>query len=362
MSEQEGPLRIGVIAPPWFAVPPTGYGGIERVVSYLVNGLVARDHEVTLFAAGGSTAPGTVVSLFEAPPSRLLGDVGMEIANATQAYLRHQEFDIIHDHSNGGLGCAALCPTPVVHTVHGPVTAGTAAMLSQLAPPVNLIAISESQRQSLPMGVPADLVYNAVEMDGIPFSEQPGVYLLFCGRVSPQKGILDAIEIARRAKMPLLMVLKINEKPEEEYFVEVVRPRLKGLDVDVRESPPEAEKQEAYRDALATLFPIQWEEPFGLVMIESMATGTPVIAYPRGSVPEIIDHGRTGYICQGQDEAVMAVSRVASLDRAVVRNHVVQRFDADLAVDRHVAIYRRIVEQRALDQACGGMNGRRLAS
>lgn len=160
----------------------------------------------------------------------------LKIANSSQAYLRHNEFDVIHDHSNGGLGCAALCPTPVVHTIHGPITAGTAAMFSQLAPPVHLVAISESQRRALPMGVPADVVYNAIDLDGSPFGDEPGDYLLFVGRVNPEKGLLEAIEIARRARMPLLMLLKINEKPERDYFREVVRPRLTGLDVDVREN------------------------------------------------------------------------------------------------------------------------------
>ncbi len=362
MLKTENRLRIGIVAPPWFAVPPLGYGGIERVVSYLANGLVGRGHDVTLFAAGGSRTPAKLVSLFEAPPSKLIGDVGIEIANSSQAYLRHREFDVIHDHSNGGLGCATLCPTPVAHTIHGPITEGAAAMFSQLAPPLQLIAISENQRLGLPIGVPAEVIHNALELESAPYGGVPGDYLLFVGRISPEKGVLDAMEIARRSNKPLLMCVKINEQSERDYFDQVVRPRLKGLDVEVRESPPEDEKQEAYRNALATLFPIQWPEPFGLVMIESMATGTPVIAYRRGSAPEVIDDGRTGFICDSLGDAVEAVSKVHTLDRRVSRKHVADHFSAEVAVDRHVALYRRILERPACETALGGVHGARFAS
>ncbi len=343
MSSPES-LRIGLIAPPWFAVPPPGYGGIERVVSYLAEGLVACGHDVTLFAAGGSHSSAKLVSLFEAPPSKLIGDAAIEIAHAAEAYRHHRDFDVIHDHSIGGLGCAVLCPTPVVHTIHGQITEGAAALYSKLAPPVHLLAISENQRSTLPRGVPAEVIHNALDLDGSPYSEKHGDYLLFVGRMSPEKGVLDAIEIARRTRLPLLMLAKINERPEQEYYEQMVRPRLKGVDAEFRESPPEEEKQRAYRDALVTLFPIQWPEPFGLVMIESMATGTPVIAYNRGSVPEVIDHGRTGFVCNSIEEAVDAVAQVRTLDRAACRAQVAAQFSAEIAVDRHVASYRRILE------------------
>lgn len=336
-------MRIAIVAPPWFAVPPTGYGGIELVVSYLADGLVDRGHDVTLFAAGTSRTKARLVPTFPEPPSHLLGDSLVEQHHALLAYERWHEFDIIHDHTLPGAMLGACLPVPVVHTLHGPITERLARLLPDLGRRVHLVAISHHQRSTLPQGVRATVIHNGIDLSAFPFSERPGDYLLFCGRINPDKGPVEAVEIARRAQKPLLMVVKINEQLERDYWDAEVKPRLRGLDVDVKFQPPTEEKLRAYREALATLFPVQWPEPFGLVMIESMATGTPVIAFRNGSVPEVIDDGVTGFVCAGIDDAVEAVDRVRELDRRRCRQRVERHFSAEQNVVRHDQLYRAIL-------------------
>lgn len=338
-------MRIAIVAPPWFAVPPTGYGGIEWVVSYLADGLARRGHHVTLFAAGGSRTEAHLVTTFAEPPSALLGDVGVEARHVLAAYDHWRKFDIIHDHTFLGPTVGAALPVPVVHTLHGPVTPANRELIADLGKRVHLVAISHHQRSTLPAGVHAAVIHNGIDPAAFPFSAKPGEYLLFCGRINPEKGPVQAIEIARRAGLPLLMVVKINERIEREYWEAEVRPRLRGLEVEVKQQPPTEEKLRAYRDALATLFPIQWPEPFGLVMIESMATGTPVIAFRNGSVPEVIQDGVTGIICDDIDAAAEAAWRARELDRRACRQRVERHFSASLNVLRHEQLYRAILAE-----------------
>lgn len=337
------PLRIGMIAPPWFSVPPTGYGGIERVVAMLTDGLARRGHEVTLFASGGSRTAGRLVSVFETPPSRALGDPFVEMQHLAEAYAHWRQFDVIHDHTVLGLTTGAALPVPVLHTIHGPVIEPFRSLYARLAARVRLVAISRHQRSTLADGCHAAVVYNALDPAEYEFSAKAGDYLLFVGRINPEKGVLQALEIARRARLPLLMLAKINEQSEHDYFEAVVKPALRGVDVDLLEQASHEVKMRAYRDALATLFPIQWPEPFGLVMIESMATGTPVIAFANGSVPEVVAHGETGYVCRSVEEAVRAVGTVATLDRKACRERVTRLFSAEASIDAHEALYRAAV-------------------
>ena len=339
-----GKLRIAVVAPPWFAVPPPGYGGIERVVAYLVEGLCAAGHEVTLFASGGSRTSARLVSTYPEPPSKQLGDAAVEMAHTVHAFRMARRFDIIHDHTFLGLASGVLCSTPVVHTIHGLVTPELRRLYQAVSPPINLVTISEHQRSTLPTGVAARTIHNAIPLGEVPFGAVAKDYLLFVGRMNPDKGVLDAIEIARRSNHPLVIVAKVNEPPEQRYFDEQVKPALEGLDAEVFLQPPEDVKWRLYREAKATLFPIRWPEPFGLVMIESMASGTPVIAFRDGSVPEVIRDGETGYICDSVAGAVEAVGRVHRLSRAACRAHVAACFSAEAAVARHEDLYRAILE------------------
>ncbi|MGI8927585.1 MAG: glycosyltransferase family 4 protein [Tepidiformaceae bacterium] len=345
------PLRIGIIAPPWFAVPPTGYGGIEWVVSYLADGLTALGHDVTLFASGGSHTTARLVSTYAEPPSALLGDPIIEARHLVEAYRYCRGFDVIHDHTGIGLIAGAAIATPVVHTVHGEVLPRVADFYQSAAAEVHFISISEHQRSTLPPGLDVTVIHNGIDTALFPYGEGEGGYLLFVGRMSAQKGIVDAVEIARRTDMPLLVLAKVNEAPEWEYFQEVVRPRLAGVEVDFREQISHAEKAEAYRHAAATLFPIHWPEPFGLVMVESMSAGTPVIAFRDGAVPEVIADGVTGFIRTDVEGAVEAVGRLAEIDRKACRSHVQGRFSAEANVRAHEALYLRVSGHAAPAQA-----------
>lgn len=338
------PLAIALVAPPWFTVPPKGYGGVERVVAILANGLARAGHQVTLFAPGGSDTLARLETTFEAQVPQLMGDMAVSTENTVRAYRRWRDFDVIHDHTVAGLGAAAAADLPVVHTVHGVVLPEYFSLYAALPHHVHLVAISVSQRRSLPQERPVTVIRNAVDVAHTRWSDRPGDYLLFVGRASPDKGPLEAVEIARRAGMPLRMLIKVNEPPEREYFAHI-RHALKspGIEYDLEVS--EEEKQEAYAGAFATLFPISWPEPFGLVMIESMAAGTPVIAFRHGAVTEVVEHGVTGIICQDVDSAVEALSVVPTLDRAACRARVERLFGAETAVAAHEALYGRLIRR-----------------
>lgn len=336
-------MRIGIVAPPWFAVPPDGYGGIERVVSYLADGLVELGHDVTLFASGGSRTKARLVTTFDTPPSTLLGEPLVEAEHLAMAYCHWEEFDIIHDHTRLGLVTAAALPIPVVHTVHGPVRPEFELLFRRVADRVHMVCISGSQASEMPPEACTTVIWNALDLNDYPFEAEHGEYLLFVGRINPDKGVLPAIEMARRSGRKLIMCAKINEPDEHEYFETVVRHELAAADVDFRREVSPAELGELYAGAYATLFPIQWPEPFGLVMIESMAAGTPVIAFRNGSVPEVVQDGVTGFVCENVEEAVAAIEQVGSLDRLACRQRVRELFSAPVAVAKHEALYKSLL-------------------
>lgn len=337
-------LRIALVAPPWFAVPPLEYGGIEWVVSLLADGLAAHGHDVTLFASGGSQTRGRLVSTFATPPSAALGDATIEARAVVDAFTRHREFDVIHDHTMLGVLAAAGIDTPVVHTVHNGMSVDRAALYGQLAPRVHYVAISCDQRSVLPDHCETTVIHNGIDCDRYPFAPGEGRHLLFVGRMNPDKGVVDAIEIARRSGRPLVILGKINEAVEYEYFEAVVKPAFAGTDVQFIEHATHEEKVRAYQGAYATLFPIHWREPFGLVMAESMACGTPVIAYRQGSVPEVVVDGKTGFICDSLDEAAASVARAGRLSRSDCRARVTEHFSAERMVSRHERLYERLVQ------------------
>lgn len=335
-------LKIALIAPPWFAVPPTGYGGIEWVVSLLAEGLVRRGHDVALFASGGSVTAARLLSTYETPPSEKLGDWPIEAAAILDAYALSDRFDVIHDHTLLGLLAARLAEVPVVHTAHGVITPAVAALYERVSRQVRLVTISASQEAAMPPGCARTVIHNGVDLGQFAFSPGAGDYLLFVGRMSEEKGVITALEIARQAGKRLLVLGKVNEPAERVYFESQVRPRLAAAGAAYVEQPLHSVKVAAYQGALATLFPIHWEEPFGLVMVESMACGTPVIAFRRGSVPEVIRHGVTGEICDSVEEAVAAVARVRQLSRQACRDHACENFSAELMVSRYEALYSQV--------------------
>jgi glycosyltransferase involved in cell wall biosynthesis len=335
-------VRIAILSPVWFPVPPTGYGGIEWVVSLLADGLVDAGHEVTLFASGDSRTKATLVSVFDEAPSEKIGLSLPELHHALACYERADGFDVINDHS--GLPAAAIggaVSTSVVHTVHGPLDGDAGPIYEQLArvaPDIGLISLSLNQRRPKP-----DLPWvancpNALDLGAYPVHPHRGDYLLFVGRLSFDKGAHRAIEVAKAADLPLKIAGKLREPLEKEYFEAHVRPNL-GWGIEYLGEVSHDEKVELLQNARATLFPISWEEPFGLVMIESMACGTPVIATRWGAVPEVIEHGRCGLIVEDHHAMAAAIEEADRLDPTECRRYVEERFSAERMVADYVDAY-----------------------
>jgi len=339
-------VRIAEIAPPWFTVPPTGYGGIELIVSLLTENLVGRGHDVTLFASAGSTTTAALVSPLDAPDPALLGNVWYEVSHALAAYLDVDGgFDVIHDHSGivgPALGALLDGRPPVVHTLHGPWTEPSRRYYSLLQDRVSLVAISEAQRSDYPELRYAATVHNGIDLDAYPYREDKEDYLVYIGRATPDKGPVQAIEVAREAKMPLKMLVKRNEPFEIAYWDEAVAPKLHD-EVDVFERVSHAAKADLLARARAMIFPIQWPEPFGLVMIEAMACGTPVLACPRGAATEIVRDGVTGFLRASVDELVEAVRRVGECSSRACRERVAQRFSTEAMVTGYERIFEKVL-------------------
>ena len=339
-------MRIALIAPPWYTIPPSGYGGIEWVVALLADGLTDRGHQVTLFAPPGSETEAELVPpLAGLPPQERIGDPWYEAAHAMSAYERGAEFDLLHDHSGPvGASIGAMSDRPTVHTLHGPFTDETRMLYERIARRHWFVAISESQRS---MGPPnlrwAGVVYNGIPMDRYPFREEKGDYLFFLGRADEEKAPHLAIEAARRAGRRLVMCVTTKNERERAYWADKVEPLL-GDDVEVRGECDQEQKAELLSRAAALVFPIQWPEPFGLVMTEAMACGTPVVAWRNGSVPEVVADGETGFIVDSMEGMVAALDRVGQLEPHAMRAWVKERFSAEAMVAGYERVYRRVLD------------------
>jgi glycosyltransferase involved in cell wall biosynthesis len=335
-------VKIAVLAPAWFAVPPTGYGGIEWVVSLLADGLVDAGHDVTLFASGDSRTKAKLAAIYPEAPSRQIGRTFAELKHALFCFARADEFDIINDHT-GMLGAAlgATTPTPVVHTVHGPLDGEPGEiydLIAKVAPQVGLISISMNQRKPKPDLNWIANCHNALDFSVYPCKPHRGDYLLFLGRLSPDKGAHRAVAVAMQTGLPL------KETKEREYFHELVEPHLVN-GIEYLGEVTHGEKVELLQNARATLFPIEWEEPFGLVMIESMACGTPVIATRWGAVPEVIEDGRSGIIVDRYTEMADALDRADALDPLELRRYVEEEFSPQRMVRDYVAAYEAAISR-----------------
>ena len=340
-------MKIGVISPVWFAVPPTGYGGIEWVVSLLADGLAEDGHDVTLFASGDSNTKAKLEFVYEHAISHLIGRTLPELNHALACFERAADFDVINDHS--GLPAAALgagVTTPVLHTVHGPLDGEAGPIygrMSRYAPRVGLISLSMNQRTPDPDLPWVANIPNALDFSLYPVKPHRGDYLLFLGRMSPDKGAHRAIAVAREAGLPLKIAGKRNEPKEREYFDEFVAPHLVD-GIEYLGEVTHGEKVELLQNARLTLFPIEWEEPFGLVMIESLASGTPVIATRWGAVPEVIEDGRVGVIVDDYQEMTTRIEEADELDPLECRAYVEELFSRDRMVADYVAAYERAVQ------------------
>jgi glycosyltransferase involved in cell wall biosynthesis len=334
-----GTLRVGIVAPPMVRIPPDGYAGTERIVAAVAIGMHERGHEVTVFASGDSELPCEVVPVV---PHSLWG---RGVSGDTRAYMEMSvalaweqaaRFDIIHSHvEDAGFLMARHCGTPVLTTLHRRVDRGGVAQLIDVMPDVPLVAISESQRRWNPDANWIATIHHGLDFANTPTSHTSGAYLLLVGRMSPDKGIAEAIEVARRTGRRLVMAAKAHEPAEKELFEAVVQPAIEDGTVDWRGEVEGEERDRLMAGALATLMLGAWPEPFGLVAIESMATGTPVIARRAGGVTETIDHGATGFLVDDVSEAVLAVERIPTLRRDRVAAYARGRFSAE----RMTALY-----------------------
>jgi glycosyltransferase involved in cell wall biosynthesis len=345
------PLRIAQVAPPFERVPPRAYGGTERIVHGLVTELDRRGHEVTTFASGDSVVPGRHI---ETVPQALrpLGYGGDSLPymqlTLHEVLARATEFDIIHSHMEwASLLLARVSPVPVVSTFHGRLDLPYADAMFR-DPPAGLVAISENQASTHPDVPWAAVVHNGLRLTDAPFgTSQRTDALCFVGRVAPEKGIVEAIDIALEAGRPLRIAAKAGPTAtEREYFDTVFQPALKaaGRTVEFLGELDQADRDELFAQSYASLMPGSWPEPFGLVLIESLACGTPVIARRIGALPEILRDGIDGFF--GDDVTAMAfkVDRVVDLDRRAIRESVLDRFSVERMTDRYLAVYRARLE------------------
>ena len=336
-------MKIAQIAPPWFAVPPMGYGGIELVVALLADGLADRGHDVTLFASGGSRTKATLVSpLIDPPDPALLGNPWFDAYHAVASYLAiDHEFDVVHDHSGivgPAMGALGRGRPPVVHTLHGPWTAPSRRFYGLLHEHVHLVAISEAQRADNTDVEYAAVVHNGIDLDDYRFRADKDEFLVYIGRANPDKGPTLAIEVARRAGLPLAMVIKKNEPFERTYWDEIVAPMLND-EVEVYEAISHDAKVDLLSRARAMVFPIQWPEPFGLVMAEAMACGTPVVSCPVGAAVELVENGVTGYLRDSIDDLVDAVASIGNCSPSACRARVEAHFSATSMVEGYEALF-----------------------
>jgi glycosyltransferase involved in cell wall biosynthesis len=339
-------MRIAQVAPVYESVPPQLYGGTERVVSYLTEELVALGHDVTLFASGDSQTRARLVSAY---PEALrlakapIDDVAVS-ALALELVMREaDQFDLIHAHLDyQHLSLFRRSGTPTLTTLHGRLDLPHWPMLLQTFPDAPLASISYAQRRPVPDANWVGTIYHGLPADRYTFQPHPGDYLLFLGRISPEKRVDRAIEIARRSGMRIKIAAKIGER-DGEYFEERVAPLLDDPLVEFIGEVGEEQKNELLGNAYALLFPIDWPEPFGLVLIEAMACGTPVVAYRHGSVPELVQDGVNGFVVDDLPGAVQAVERVIELDRSAVRARWEARFTARRMACEYVELYEQLL-------------------
>jgi glycosyltransferase involved in cell wall biosynthesis len=343
-------VRIAQVAPLFESVPPQCYGGTERVVSYLTEELVAQGHEVTLFASGDSVTGAQFIAGCERAlrlDERCKDTMVAHVRMLGQVVEMAPQFDVIHFHIDYlHFPLSQRHGWPHLTTLHGRLDLPELRPLYRQFPGQPVVSISNSQREPLPFADWVGTVYHGLPPGLHTFRDRPGKYLAFLGRISPEKRPDQAIEIARRADMPLKIAAKVDNA-DSDYYEQVIQPLLRkaGRNVEFIGEVGGKDKDEFLGNAHALLFPVDWPEPFGLVMIEALACGTPVIANRRGSVPEVIDDGVTGFVVEDIAEAVQAVGQVAGLSRAACRHAFEERFSAARMARDYLKVYRRVLDR-----------------
>jgi glycosyltransferase involved in cell wall biosynthesis len=341
-------LRIAMLAPPWIPIPPPAYGGVEQVIDLLSAELTRRGHQVTLFAPPGSASAAQVRHVLEDPhPDEIQMSIydADHVASAFDGIQETGAYDIVHDHSGfTALAFANRLSTPLAQTLHGPFTPETSAFYRRHGRKGWAIAISRYQAEQAPPELRvADVVYNPLVVDDFPFSESHDGYLLWLGRLNDDKGPQRAIAAARRADMPLVLAGPV-QPGQQEFFGREVEPHIDGGRVRFVGEVGGEQKNELLARAAALLMPIRWAEPFGLVMTEAMACGTPVIAFPEGSAPEVVEDGATGFLVDDEEQMAAAIRRLPEIDPAHCRERVRERFDIGAIGEAYERAYERVLE------------------
>jgi glycosyltransferase involved in cell wall biosynthesis len=343
-------LRVLLVAPPMLPVPPPTYAGTERVVHAIGEELHRRGHQVALVAAGDSDVayehiPTVPHSLWS---TGYAGDVTGYMQHTVEvAWREAHRFDIVHAHIEAhGIVFAAHCETPVVSTLHGRLDVVGMPLLLEAHRDVPLVAISESQRRWFPDQRWIATIHHGLPLESMPFSDVPGDYLAFVGRVATEKGLREAIELSRRTGIRLRAAAKVYDDSERRLYRDLVVPAVEEGAIEFLGEVGPDERDPLYAGALATVMLGGWPEPFGLVAIESMATGTPVIARRAGALTETVEHGVTGFLVDDVAEATLAVERVRDLDRRAIRKRTLKRFSPARMVDEYEAVYRALIAER----------------
>ena len=333
-------MDIAIIAPPWLPVPAPAYGGTEAVLDELARGLQAAGHEVLLICHPQSQCPVPKASVIPAEDTVRMGRASIELEHVIGAYELVKDCDVVHDNTLAGpIYSARYLHLPVVTTNHNPFSRTYNAVFGASVPRVALVAISQSHASSTHLPVAA-VVHHGINVDDYPFGAGDGGYVALLGRMTENKGVHRAIAVARAAGMPLKIAAKMREPHERAYFEKFVEPHL-GDDVIFLGEVDADGKRELLASAAALLNPISWREPFGMVMLEAMACGTPVVGCPQGAAPEIVEHNLTGYLGDTDGELITGLLSLDRIDRRTCREHVRRRFSVERMVDGYVQVYER---------------------
>jgi len=347
-SQVRTPLRVVILAPPYVELPPARYGGTEAVCAGLADALLERGHDVTVVGAGRRRISSRFVATRPEPQPERMGQLMPDVLHAAAAARLLGEIrpDVVHDHTLAGLLSAGSRVAPTVATMHAPMQGEMLQLARAVAPTVRLVAISHSQRRQARELPWVGMVHNAVRVRDFPFLRSKQPYALFMGRVCPEKGLPTAITAARAAGIPLLIAAKCTEPTEREYFERRVRPALGAGATWLGEVGGER-KLQLLAGARCLLFPIDWEEPFGMVLIEALACGTPVVALRRGAVPEVVTHGLTGLLAEQPDQLPDLLHEVGRIDPGACRAEAERRFDVARMAADYEAVYERVLERSA---------------
>jgi len=347
-------MKIVQIAPFEESVPPKKYGGTELIIYNIIQGLLKRGHQVHLIASGDSQTKATLLPTFpkalrtypEAQDMKTRDSLKFIGVGKTLEYLKNIDADIIHNHLGWRLlPFSPIIKIPIVTTLHGPLHIDYQKLVYGKFKKNNYVSISKNQREPFPNLNYISTVYNGIDTDIFPFNEKPKNYLAFLGRMSPEKGPIEAIKIAKKVKMKLIMAAKIDIV-DKKYFAEQVKPLIDGKQIKFIGEVNHKEKVKLLKNAKLLIAPIQWREPFGLFLIEPMACGTPVIVFDRGSAREVVKDKKTGFIVKNVNEAVAAIKKIDQIDRKECRKHVEENFSIEKMVDGYEKVYYEILKKK----------------